>query len=197
MGSVAEAVLEFDESVQVPWRPPLAGAVRPADPSAGVHVLAMPSTRRPRAARAARLTVPPPLAFSPAALPAPSEPPVAPRRVPGGSTAAGHSCARCDGAAGPVPAVRLTRRARRMLAVFVAAVAILLGVWVGSVVGGGGGELVLVSHSSVVVQPGDTLWSIARPIAGDQDVRLVVDAIQELNDLDGSALQPGQVLRLP
>lgn len=79
----------------------------------------------------------------------------------------------------------------------VAAVAILLGVWVGSIVGGGDDALVLVSDSSVVVQQGDTLWSIARSIAGDQDVRMVVDAIQELNGLDGSALQPGQVLRLP
>jgi nucleoid-associated protein YgaU len=54
-----------------------------------------------------------------------------------------------------------------------------------------------VSDSSVVVQQGDTLWSIARSVAGDEDVRMVVDAIQELNGLAGSTLQPGQVLRLP
>jgi len=93
--------------------------------------------------------------------------------------------------------VRLTRRARRLLAVLVAAVAILLGVWVGAVVGGDDGELVLVSDSSVVVQQGDTVWSIARSIAGDQDVRPVVDVIQELNHLEGSRISPGQVLRLP
>jgi Tfp pilus assembly protein FimV len=49
-----------------------------------------------------------------------------------------------------------------------------------------------------VVQSGDTVWSIAGEIAGDgQDVRVVVDAIEELNDLEGSVVVPGQVLELP
>jgi len=48
-----------------------------------------------------------------------------------------------------------------------------------------------------VVQPGDTLWSIAGSLGGDDDVRAVVDEIQELNGLEGSALVPGQVLVLP
>lgn len=188
MGSVAEAVLEFDEAVQVPWRPPLAGAVRPAERSSGMGVFAPPSTRRPRAARAARLTVPPPL---PLERPAPTP------RTPNGSTAAGHSCARCAGGDRVAPAVRLTRRARRLLAVLVAAAAVLLGAWVGSVVDGGDAGLALVSDSSVVVRQGDTLWSIARSVAGDHDVRVVVDAIAEINDLRDTTLQPGQVLRLP
>jgi nucleoid-associated protein YgaU len=188
MGSVAEAVLEFDEAVQVPWRPPLAGATRPADPSIGVHVFAAPTGRRPRAARAARLTVPPPL---------PVERPAPPRRSAAGSTAAGHRCARCAGEERAVPPVRLTRRARRLLAVAVAAVAVLLSVWVGSVADGRDAGLVMVSDSSVVVRSGDTLWSIAGRVAGDQDVRAVVDAIIELNDLGDVTLQPGQVLRVP
>ena len=196
MGSVAEAVLEFDEAVQVPWRPPLGADARPAR-ATGAHVLAMPTTRRPRAARVSRLAVPPPLP-APAPRPVAGPRPDAPlRRVPAGSTAVGHTCARCADGDRVVPAVRLTGRARRLLAVLVAAVAVLAGVWVGSVVGGGDGELVLVSDSNVVVQQGDTLWSIARSVAGDEDVRMVVDAIQELNGLDGSTLQPGQVLRLP
>jgi nucleoid-associated protein YgaU len=199
MGSVAEAVLEFDEAVQVPWRPPLAAAPRPAAYAAGAHVLAMPTTRRPRAARVARLTVPPPLP-APATAPRPAvapRPDVPVRRAPVGSTAVGHTCARCAGDDLVAPSVRLTRRARRLLAVLVAALAVLVGVWLGSVVGGGEGELVLVSDSNVVVQQGDTLWSIARSVAGGQDVRIVVDEIQQLNGLDGSTLQPGQVLRLP
>jgi nucleoid-associated protein YgaU len=93
--------------------------------------------------------------------------------------------------------VRLTARARRLLAVLVTAVAIVLGIWVGSVVDGGNDGLVLVSDSSVVVHEGDTLWSIAGAVAGDQDIRAVVDAIRELNGLDDATLQPGQVLRLP
>jgi nucleoid-associated protein YgaU len=191
MGSVAQAVLEFDEAVQVPWRPPLAG--RPlllqAVPSTGGH--------RPHATRAARLTVPdsPPIAT-------PASRPVMPRGSAGGSTASGHTCVACSGAVEPVsvrrtPPVRLTRRARRLLGVVGSAGAVLFAVWIGSVVGGADEGLVLVSDSSVVVHEGDTLWGIARSVAGDQDVRAVVDEIQQVNGLDDAALVPGQVLRLP
>ncbi|MEX2292302.1 MAG: LysM domain-containing protein [Acidimicrobiales bacterium] len=46
-----------------------------------------------------------------------------------------------------------------------------------------------------VVQPGDTLWSIARGLGGNGDVRLVVD---HLRDLNGRApLSVGQRLQLP
>ena len=186
MGSVAEAVLEFDESVQVPWRPPLAGVPRLVDPGR-LPLVPPPGTRRPHAARAARL----------AAVTVPAERPGAARRSAGGSTAVGHTCVRCSGSRRTGSAVRLTRRARRLLGVLVAAVAILLGVWVGSVAGAGDEGLDLVSDSTVVVQQGDTLWSIARSVAGDQDVRLVVDTIQELNGMHDAALRPGQVLRLP
>lgn len=49
-----------------------------------------------------------------------------------------------------------------------------------------------------LVQPGDTLWSIADRTAGDtDDVRVVVYEIRDMNDLASSALQPGQVLQLP
>ena len=191
MGSVAQAVLEFDEAVQVPWRPPLAG--RP------VLLQAVPSTggHRPHATRAARLTVPdsPPIAT-------PASRPVMPRGSAGGSTASGHTCVACSGAVEPVsvrrtPPVRLTRRARRLLGVVGSAGAVLFAVWIGSVVGGADEGLVLVSDSSVVVHEGDTLWGVARSVAGDQDVRAVVDEIQQVNGLDDAALVPGQVLRLP
>jgi LysM repeat protein len=50
----------------------------------------------------------------------------------------------------------------------------------------------------VVVERGDTVWSIADRLTGpDQDVRAVVDAIEVLNDLEGAVVVPGQVLRLP
>jgi LysM repeat protein len=50
---------------------------------------------------------------------------------------------------------------------------------------------------SVVVQPGDTLWSVATSLDGDGDVRAVVDEIQQLNGLDSEVLLPGQTLLLP
>jgi nucleoid-associated protein YgaU len=65
------------------------------------------------------------------------------------------------------------------------------------VTGGAGDDLRLAGVSSVVIQPGDTLWSIAGSVAGDEDVRTVVDRIQALNSLHGTDLVPGQVLLLP
>ena len=45
-----------------------------------------------------------------------------------------------------------------------------------------------------VVQPGDTIWSIARDLDPSGDARATVDRIVALNG--GAALQPGQRLRL-
>jgi hypothetical protein len=47
------------------------------------------------------------------------------------------------------------------------------------------------------VMPGDTLWSVARRIAPDNDPREVVAQIRELNKLAGSDLKVGQQLLLP
>ncbi|MCZ2861073.1 LysM peptidoglycan-binding domain-containing protein [Blastococcus sp. VKM Ac-2987] len=66
-----------------------------------------------------------------------------------------------------------------------------------AVLGGGGDGLELMGTTSVIVDPGDTLWSIASAVAGDRDVREVVDGIQRLNDVEDSAILPGQVLQLP
>jgi hypothetical protein len=49
-----------------------------------------------------------------------------------------------------------------------------------------------------VVQPGDTVWSIAVRIAPQSDPRAVCDEIESINHLDGRAhIEPGQVLKLP
>ena len=92
---------------------------------------------------------------------------------------------------------RLTRRARRLAAVLTLAVGVAIGSWLGPLIAGGDGDLRLAGVQSVVVQPGDTLWSIAADAAGTGDVRAVVDRIQELNDLHDTVLIPGQVLELP
>jgi Tfp pilus assembly protein FimV len=45
----------------------------------------------------------------------------------------------------------------------------------------------------VVVQPGDTLWSIAERLAPNSDPRTVVD--QLVSTLGTSSVQPGEVIR--
>jgi nucleoid-associated protein YgaU len=77
------------------------------------------------------------------------------------------------------------------------ALGVAIGSWLWPLVAGGNGDLRLAGVQSVVVQPGDTLWSIARGAGGTDDVREVVDRIQQLNGLQGTVLIPGQVLELP
>lgn len=52
------------------------------------------------------------------------------------------------------------------------------------------------SRVTYVVEPGDTLWSIARRVAPGRDPRPVVDGLIEANDLRGG-LQAGQELSIP
>jgi hypothetical protein len=51
-----------------------------------------------------------------------------------------------------------------------------------------------MSRHVYVVQPHDTIWSIARKLDPSGDPRAMVDRIVSLNG--GAALQPGQRLRL-
>ncbi|MGH9154945.1 MAG: LysM peptidoglycan-binding domain-containing protein [Acidimicrobiales bacterium] len=65
----------------------------------------------------------------------------------------------------------------------------------GPVSPGTGTDVVNVAQRSYVVEPGDTLWSIARHVQPDGDVRPLVD---RLGDARGAGpLQPGEVLLLP
>lgn len=51
--------------------------------------------------------------------------------------------------------------------------------------------------TTVTVNRGDTLWSIAAAHTGDSDVQDTIDRITSANHLHGAALQPGQRLRIP
>ena len=50
--------------------------------------------------------------------------------------------------------------------------------------------------STVTVEPGDTLWSIAQRAQPKSDPRLVVDHLRKVNHLDSVVLSPGQTLKV-
>ncbi|HSS61283.1 MAG TPA: LysM peptidoglycan-binding domain-containing protein [Candidatus Limnocylindrales bacterium] len=52
-------------------------------------------------------------------------------------------------------------------------------------------------YSTVVVQPGDTLWSIAAQRYPGDDVRDRVVDIEQANGLEGPQIEAGRTLRLP
>jgi hypothetical protein len=102
----------------------------------------------------------------------------------------------------PVPTAATYRR-RRLVAAMVAVLALVVLLNVAASLLGVGSEPAGVERArpvverSVVVQPGDTVWSIAAELAGEGDVRPVVDAIVDANG--SSALQAGErlVIALP
>lgn len=194
MGGVAQAVVEFDEAVQAPWRPPLAGGSGQRRALRAVPDL--PS-------RTGTPTGPPHAGRSSADAVVGRRRPAAHqvrRPVPAGTTTPRRPAVPGRGVdVRPAPGVRLTRRARRLGLVLGLTVGVALGSWVGSVVAGGEeGGLRLAGESSVVVHPGDTLWSIAAAVTGEgDDVRAVVADIRERNDLPDAVVVPGQVLVLP
>ena len=92
--------------------------------------------------------------------------------------------------------MRLTRRGRvlvRVLAIVLVVAAFLL---VAPGLARGDGPDRPASRVTYVVQPGDTLWSVARRVAPGRDPRPVVDGLIEANDVRGG-LQAGQELSIP
>ncbi|HYM96626.1 MAG TPA: LysM peptidoglycan-binding domain-containing protein, partial [Candidatus Sulfotelmatobacter sp.] len=53
------------------------------------------------------------------------------------------------------------------------------------------------ADTTVVVQPGDTLWAIAAARYPADDVRIRVDDIERANGLHGPVIVAGQTLHLP
>jgi nucleoid-associated protein YgaU len=80
---------------------------------------------------------------------------------------------------------------RRLLAAVAAVSLLSLGFSLGA--HGGGPE----RYTTVVVQPGDTLWSIAAEHYPGDDVRARVQDIEDANGLAGPAIEVGQSLKLP
>ena len=94
------------------------------------------------------------------------------------------------------PALRLTRRGRAVVLGFFVLMASLAS------------AILLATASradnpatgparSVVVQPDDTLWSIATRTAPKRDPYAAIAEIQKINNLEGYVVHPGQTLELP
>ena len=94
----------------------------------------------------------------------------------------------------PAP-LRLTRRGVVVLALAVAALA--LGLLALAAASSPSAPAAGPKPATVTVAAGETLWSIATRVAPDRDPRAEVVALERANHLDGPAIVPGQVLRVP
>jgi len=86
---------------------------------------------------------------------------------------------------------RRIRPAVRLAAVMLLALSVSL--WLAIVAHGG----TAAQDSTIVVQPGDTLWSIAAQRYPTDDVRDRVDGIERANGLQSPLIDAGEILRLP
>lgn len=94
--------------------------------------------------------------------------------------------------------VRLTRRGRVALIVLALAVVSALMIVFGSGTAATSDAGVITGTTSVTVQPGETLWSIAGEANPGGDIRDTMDDIVKLNSLvDGETLQMGTKLAVP
>ncbi len=98
----------------------------------------------------------------------------------------------------PAAALRLTRRGRLvMVALFLVAL-FAGGVLFGSTSTRASGEAGAPrAYEYVVVQPGQTLWGIAKEVAPQDDPRATIEAIRRLNALPDAGIEAGQRLALP
>jgi len=97
--------------------------------------------------------------------------------------------------------LHLTRRGRRLARTVVVLLALLTALVV-SVAGHSAASQAatgraVAATTTLVVQPGQTLWTVARGLSADVDLRETVARIQELNGLTSSAVRPGQQLIVP
>ena len=105
--------------------------------------------------------------------------------------------ARCDHSFAPdVRGSRLTARGRVVVALTWLALAVAAAVPI--IQSGGTASDRPTATTTVVVEPGGTLWELAQSIDGSADPRVLVDAIADLNGLEsGADIRPGDVLVVP
>ena len=89
----------------------------------------------------------------------------------------------------PLRSDRALRHVYRWALVLVAALTVMLAL---SRIAQGG-----EAAATMVVQPGDTLWTIAAARYPSDDTRARVDEIERLNNLSSPVISVGETLRLP
>ena len=96
----------------------------------------------------------------------------------------------------PQPALRLTRRGRAVvLSFFILMASLASAILLASA--SRADEPATGPAASVVVQPRDTLWSIATRTTPDRDPYAAIAEIRKINGLEGYVVHPGQRLELP
>ncbi len=93
--------------------------------------------------------------------------------------------------------VRLTRRGRVVVLMASLALVLMAGFFLGSVAVGTNEAGQAPATEIVMVEPGQSLWSIASDLTDSGDVRTTMREIERLNALDTVALSAGQKLRVP
>ncbi len=95
-------------------------------------------------------------------------------------------------------ALRLTRRGRLVMVVLFLAALLAGGVLFGSTSTRATGEAGAPrDYQYLVVQPGQTLWGIAKAVAPQDDPRATIEAIRRLNALPDAGIEAGQRIALP
>lgn len=90
--------------------------------------------------------------------------------------------------------VRLTRRGRVLIVLLALGLLLIVGFAVGRV---SSSHAATAGTVTTVVQPGETLWSIAARVAPERDTRVVISQIRAVNHLSNASVQVGQRLVLP
>lgn len=92
--------------------------------------------------------------------------------------------------------VRLTRRGRVLLLLLLVSV-VLVAFSLGRTSATAGGAGPTRAPRTAIVQPGETLWSIAQRVAPGADPRLTIARLTDLNGLGSAPIVAGQRLLLP
>lgn len=98
----------------------------------------------------------------------------------------------------PASPLRLTTRGRVVVvAILIAPLLLTVSLLFRSQVDASSAPTAPRPYPTIVVQPGDTLWTIAGRVAPGRDPRAVIHQIREINGLSSASIQPGQRLAVP